>query len=259
VSESDQLLYECRGSTAFLTFNRPEARNAMTWVMYEALYEYSEKADADDSIRVVVLRGAGGKAFVAGTDINQFLEFRGGADGVSYERRMERVVGRLETVSKPTIAVIDGYAVGGGLTIAAVCDFRICSPEAKLGLPIARTLGNCLSMENYARLVSLIGPQRAKDVIYTARFVSAEEALVAGLATEVVPAGELDHRVKELCEQLAQHAPLTIRASKEAIRRLDAANRPSGDDLVAEVYGSDDFHEGVAAFVAKRKPRWRGR
>jgi enoyl-CoA hydratase/carnithine racemase len=256
---TDQLLYEIRDSTALLTFNRPEARNAMTWAMYEGLYECCEKVDADDSVRVVLLRGAGGKAFVAGTDIKQFREFKSGEDGIAYERRIERIVGRLEAVIKPTVAVIDGYAVGGGLTIAAVCDLRVCSPEAKFGLPIARTLGNCLSMENYARLVALIGPARAKEIVYTARFVSAEEAFAAGLATEVIPSADLDERVGELCERLAQHAPITMRVTKEAIRRLQAAGLPRGEDLVLDCYGSEDFREGVEAFVAKREPNWGGR
>ena len=259
MTDTDQLLYESRDSTVFLTFNRPEARNAMTWSMYEALYECCEQIDVDDSVRVVVLRGAGGQAFVAGTDIKQFREFESGEDGISYERRIERIIGRLEAVTKPTVAVIDGYAVGGGLIIAAVCDLRVCSPEAKFGLPIARTLGNCLSMENYARLVALIGPARAKEIVYTARFFSAEEAFAAGLATEVIPSADLDERVGELCERLAHHAPITMRVTKEAIRRLRAAGLPSGEDLVLDTYGSEDFREGVEAFVAKREPIWRGR
>ena len=141
-----------------------------------------------------MLRGAGEKAFVAGTDIKQFLEFKSGEDGISYEERMERVVGRLERVRKPTVAVVDGYAIGGGLSIAAVCDLRLCTPDAKFGIPIARTLGNCLSIENYARLMALIGPARTKELILTARTFSAEEALAAGLATKIVPVSELDER-----------------------------------------------------------------
>jgi enoyl-CoA hydratase/carnithine racemase len=156
------------------------------------------------------------------------------------------------------VAVIDGYATGGGLAIAAACDLRICTPNAKFGLPIARTLGNCLSMENYARLVALIGPARAKEIIYTARSLSAEEALGAGLATEVVSGDDLDGRVDELCKQLVRHAPITLRVTKEAIRRIAAVQVPSGQDLVSEAYNSEDFHEGVTAFVDKREPRWRG-
>ncbi len=257
--ETDLLLYERQGGTAVVTFNRPEARNAMTWEMYDALYECCEEVDADDTVRVVVLRGAGEKAFVAGTDIKQFLEFESGEDGISYEERMERVIGRLERVRKPTVAVIDGYAIGGGMSIAAVCDLRLCTPDARFGIPIARTLGNCLSIENYARLVSLIGPARTKDLLFTARLFSAEEALAAGLATEMVPPSELDERVGELCANLESHAPITMRVTKEALRRLQYAELPDAEDLVRETYGSEDFHEGVSAFVEKRRPAWRGR
>jgi enoyl-CoA hydratase len=182
-----------------------------------------------------------------------------GEDGIAYEKRMERVVGRLEVVGKPTIAVIDGYAIGGGLSIAAVSDLRLCTPEAKFGMPIARTLGNCLSIENYARLVALIGPARTKQLIYTARMFSAEEALAVGLATEVVPREELDERVGELCASLEDHAPITMRVTKEAIRRLTLTGLPDASDLVLETYGSHDFHEGVAAFTEKRRPDWQGR
>jgi enoyl-CoA hydratase/carnithine racemase len=257
--ETDQLLFERRGSTAFITFNRPEARNAMTWEMYEALYECCEEVDADDEVRVLVLRGAGEKAFVAGTDIRQFLEFESGEDGIEYEKRMERVVGRLERVSKPVVAVIDGYAIGGGLSIASVSDLRICTPEAKFGMPIARTLGNCLSVENYARLMALLGPARTKALIFTARMFTAEEALSAGFATEIVPREEIDDRVSELCAALESHAPITMRVTKEALRRLTLAGLPDGSDLVRETYGSRDFHEGVRAFTEKRRHDWRGR
>jgi len=257
--ETDQLLYERRGQAAFVTFNRPEARNAMTWEMYDALFACCEEADADESVRVVVLRGAGEKAFVAGTDIKQFSEFKSGEDGISYEERMERVLGRLERVRKPTIAVVDGYAIGGGLSIAVVCDLRVCTPDAKFGIPIARTLGNCLSIENYARLVALIGPARTKELILTARTFSAEEALAAGLATKIVPVSELDEWVDELCASLESHAPITMRITKEAVRRLQFAELPDAEDLVRETYGSEDFHEGVSAFVEKRRPVWRGR
>lgn len=257
-TETSELLYERRGSTAFITFNRPQARNAMTFPMYEALYERCEEADADDEVRALVLRGAGGKAFVAGTDISQFRDFESGQDGIAYEQRVDRVVTRLELVRKPTIAVIDGHAVGGGLALAAVSDLRICTPGAKFAMPIARTLGNCLSMDNSARLVALIGPARTKELIFTARSFSAEEAFAAGLATEVVPEAEIEGRVAELCERLAAHAPITMRVTKEAIRRLRTAGVGNGDDLIVEAYSSGDFKRGVEAFFEKRQAVWEG-
>src|SRR5829696_6538022 len=257
--ETDQLLFERREPVASITFNRPEARNAMTWEMYNALYECCEAVDADDEIRVLVLRGAGDKAFVAGTDIKQFLEFESGEDGIAYEKRMERVIGRLEAVRKPTVAMIDGYAIGGGLSIAAVSDLRVCTPEAKFGMPIARTLGNCLSMRGYARLVALLGEARTKDVIFNARMVDAEEARAAGLATAVVESADLEAHVDELVERLAGHAPITLRVTKEAIRRIREATVPDGDDLVAAAYGSEDFRKGAAAFLEKRPYEWTGR
>ena len=255
---STEVLYERRGTTAVITFNRPQAHNAMTFAMYEGLHDRCEEADEDDGVRVLVLRGAGGKAFVAGTDIGQFVSFESGSDGVAYEEKMERIVGRLERVRKPTIAQVEGYAVGGGLAIAAACDLRICTPEARFGMPIARTLGNCLSLDNYARLLALIGPGRTKDLIYTARMVSAEEALAAGLATEIVPSTAIEQRVAALCQRLAEHAPITLRVTKEAIRRIREAGVPSGEDLILEAYGSTDFREGVAAFLDKRTPTWTG-
>jgi enoyl-CoA hydratase/carnithine racemase len=259
VSENhSELLFEQEGQIATITFNRPQARNAMTWGMYEGLVAACEQINASEDIRVAVLRGAGDKAFVAGTDIKQFLEFQTAEDGLVYERRIEAVLDKLEQVRVPTIAVIDGYAVGGGLGIAASCDLRICTPAAKFGLPVARTLGNCLSMRTYARLVDLVGSARALHLIYTASFIPADEALAVGLATEVVTA-DLDARVRELCEELRGRAPLTMWASKQAVRRLRDSRLPNGEDLVAACYGSDDFHEGVRAFVEKRPPQWRGK
>jgi enoyl-CoA hydratase/carnithine racemase len=235
--------WERRGPAAWITFNRPDAHNAMTFAMYDELFSLCERADGDDDVRVVVLRGAGGKAFVSGTDIAQFAEFSTGEDGLRYEAEIERVVGRLEAVRKPTIALVDGFAMGSGLVLAAACDLRICTPDARFGMPIARTVGNCLSMENYARLAGLIGEARVKDLIFTARAIGPD----AGLATEVVEDAEA--RVGELCELLASHSPVTMRVTKEALRRL----RPlaDGDDLIRTAYESEEFRARVRAFLQR--------
>lgn len=255
-----ELLFERDGPLAIVTFNRPHARNAMTWAMYDGLVQACETVDADPGIRVLILRGAGGKAFVAGTDISQFTSFETAEDGIQYERRIDRVVARLESVTKPTVAAIEGYAVGGGAGIALACDLRYCTPESKIGIPIARTLGNCLSMASYARLVDLLGPARTKEMIFRARLVEAEEARQAGLVNEIVPAEWLYEHVRAVALEIAEHAPITIRVTKEAIRRLQAHRRfEGGEDLIAMAYTSEDFREGVAAFLEKRKPVFRGR
>ena len=246
-----QVLAERRGPALWVTFNRPEAHNAMTFAMYEALFAQCEAADADDDVRALVLRGAGGKAFVAGTDIRQFADFASGEDGLEYEATIDRIVGRLETVGKPTVALVDGFAMGSGLALSAACDLRVCTPAAQFGLPIARTVGNCLSMDNYARLAALLGPARLKDIVFTARSIGPEEALGTGLATEVVDDAEA--RVIELCDTLASFAPTTLRITKEALRRLRTAALPDGDDLVREAYASEDFRTTVAAFLAKSR------
>ena len=256
----DEVLVSREGPIITLTFNRPEARNAMTWGMYQRLYEVCEEVDADDSIRVLVLKGAGGKAFVAGTDISQFTQFKGAEDGLKYERDGDKRSGRIGRVTKPVIAQIEGVCVGGGFGIAAGADIRIATPDARFGLPIARTLGNCLSMKNYATFVELIGASRLKEMIFTARLLSADEALAAGFVHQIVPTPEIEGKVKEIAQKVASHAPITLAVSKEAIRRIQAARAvPEGDDLVARTYDSADFKEGVRAFVEKRSPRWTGK
>jgi enoyl-CoA hydratase/carnithine racemase len=232
----------------------------MTWGMYQRLYEVCEEVDADDGIRVLVLKGAGGKAFVAGTDISQFNKFESGEDGLRYEREGDQRSGRVALVTKPVIAQIQGFAVGGGFGIAAGADLRVATPDARFGAPIARTLGNCLSMKAYARYMDLIGPSRLKELIFTARLLSADEALAAGFVHEIVPPERIESRVRELAESVASHAPITLWVTKEAIRRIQESRPlPDGDDLIAKTYGSADFREGVRAFLEKRPPRWTGK
>jgi enoyl-CoA hydratase/carnithine racemase len=256
----DEVLVARDGAIVTLTFNRPEARNAMTWGMYQRLYEVCEEVDADDSVRVLVLKGAGGKAFVAGTDISQFTQFKDAEDGIKYEKDGDKRSGRIARVKKPVIAQIQGYAVGGGFAITAGADIRIATPDAKFGVPTARTLGNTLSMKNYAMFAELIGPSRVKELMFTARLMSADEALTAGFVHQIIPNAEIEAKVKELAEKIASHAPLTLWSTKEALRRIqDARPLPDGDDIVRKVYGSADFKEGVKAFVEKRPPRWTGK
>jgi enoyl-CoA hydratase/carnithine racemase len=247
------------GAIASITFDRPESRNAMTWSMYESLVAHCEALRNDASIRVVRLRGAGGQAFVAGTDIAQFQDFRSGEDGVAYEKRIDACVEAVESLPLPTVAVLEGWAIGGGLALATACDFRIATPGTKLGVPIARTLGNCLSMANVARLVAAVGRPRAERLLLLAELLTAEEALAAGYLLDVVPPGDLDAASDRLCEKLASLAPVTQRVSKQALNLLLHAQLPDAADLIRAAYGSEDFREGVAAFVAKRPPRWQGR
>lgn len=233
----------------------------MTWAMYDALVEACERVDADRSVRAFVLRGTG-DAFIAGTDIRQFTEFSSAADGLAYEKRIDAIIDRLERVRAPTIAQVQGAAVGGGCVIALACDLRVCTPEARFGVPVARTLGNCLSAANYARLVDLIGPARTKDLLFTGRLLDAAEAQGLGLVTRLVDRDALDEEVRTLAHTIAANAPLTIHATKEAIRRLTAGRRidpEEVDDLVSACYGSHDFLEAVSAFLDKRKPQFSGR
>jgi enoyl-CoA hydratase len=254
-----EVRYTRDGVVATVIFDRPAARNAMTWRMYEQLGEACARIRGEDGLRVAVFRGAGGKSFIAGTDIAQFREFRSADDGFAYEAKMESYLDGVETLPVPTLAVVEGYAIGGGLAIAAACDLRIATPGARFGVPTARTVGNCLSVANYARLVAALGASRTKRMLLLAENLTAEELLASGFVSEIVAAADLDRRVGELSARLAQHAPITMRVTKEAIRRLLHAGLPDGDDLIRACYGSDDFRIGVSAFVDKREPQWTGK
>ncbi|MEN3383688.1 MAG: enoyl-CoA hydratase [Hyphomicrobiales bacterium] len=251
--------YRRDGAIGHVLFDRPQARNAMTWAMYDELAAICRKVNEEPGLRAVTLRGVGGKAFIAGTDIAQFSTFRTGEDGIAYEAQGEAVLSAIEAIRVPTLAVIDGWCVGGGLAIAACCDLRIATPSAQFGVPIARTLGNCLSVANYARLINGFGASRTKRILLLAEMLTAAEARDCGFLSDVVEADALDARVAELTERLATSAPVTMRVSKQAIGRILKSATVDGDDLVRECYASDDFHLGVAAFLAKRKPDWTGR
>jgi enoyl-CoA hydratase/carnithine racemase len=252
---TQDLLYTQRDGVGTITFNRPQARNALTFPMYERL---AEIATNPGDVRALIITGAGDKAFAAGTDINQFRGFTGAEDAIAYEARIDRVLGTIERCPVPTVAAIAGACTGGGAAIAAACDLRIAAANARFGFPIARTLGNCLSMSNIARLNALVGPARVTEMIFTARLYTAPEALSAGLITECLPdQPALESRALALAMLLAGHAPLTMRATREALRRL-RDNLPPDEDLIRLCYTSRDFREGMDAFLNKRPPVWQG-
>ncbi len=260
-SGAEELLIEQRGPVRWIIFNRPQARNALTWNMYERLVDACEKVNHDREVRAVVFAGAGGQAFVAGTDISQFRSFKTEQDALDYEAKGNVVMSTIESVRVPTIAAIAGPCTGAGAAIANCCDIRIGSPSARYGFPIARTLGNCLSMPNYARAAALIGIARLKDLIMRARLMNAQDMLACGLMAEVTADEEsLLSRAQELAEEVASHAPLTLWATKEALRRVRDQLLPEGadSDLIVACYMSRDFREGVDSFLAKRKPEWKG-
>ncbi|MEM7744707.1 MAG: enoyl-CoA hydratase/isomerase family protein [Pseudomonadota bacterium] len=250
---TEDLLHEVRDGIGYVTFNRPDSRNAMTFAMYEGL---AAICDDPGDVRALVVSGAGG-AFAAGTDMTQFRAFDNPEDAWGYEERMDNVMGRIERCPVPTIAAITGACTGGGAAIAACCDLRITDDRLKFGFPIARTLGNCLSIASLARLSSLIGQAKVREIIFTSRLVGADEALACGLVMEI--SDDPLARAAELATQIAAYAPLTLRVTKEGLRRL-REDGPGADDhdLVETAYMSDDFKEGMEAFLGKRKPAFKG-
>jgi enoyl-CoA hydratase len=257
---TDEILHRVEHGVAVTTLHRPAARNALTFAMYDRIQALAGEIDADPAVHAWIIEG-GPEAFAAGTDIAQFTSFRTAEDAQAYEARIDAVLVAVERCGKPTIAAIAGACTGGGFALAAVCDLRLASANARLGMPIARTLGNTLSMANHARLAALLGPARTLDLVLTARLMEAAEAQAIGLVSEVLPDhAALSARARVLARTLAGHAPLTMRATKEAMRRLrEAARATPGDDLVAMCFTSEDFGEGVAAFLSRRKPEWKGR
>lgn len=252
---SSNAVWDINESVASVTLNRPEARNALTWEMYDALVEACDRAEADTRVRVLIIRGSGG-AFAAGTDISQFREFDGAA-GVAYERRLDAVIDRIERLPLITIAEVDGAAAGGGCAIAMACDLRLCSERALFGVPVSKTLGNCLSMANTARMVDLLGPALTRDLLLTGRMVDAQEAAAAGLAGSIVASSELAAETMRRAQELSTRARSTVTATKAMLIRLRQHRRPpagSADDIISSCYGSAEFKEGVHAFLEGRKP-----
>ena len=253
----EEILFERSGDTGWITFNRPNARNALTFGMYHRLAELC--GDPPEGLRALVVCGAGDEAFAAGTDISQFREFTTPEHAIEYEAKLDAVLGAVETCAVPTIAAICGACTGGGAAIAAACDLRIATPSLKFGFPIARTLGNCLSAANLARLNALMGAGRVREMIFLSRLIGADEAHRIGLIGEVVETREdLMARADEVATRLAGQAPLTLRATKELQRRI-ARVEVDDEDWIVRCYTSEDFREGLDAFLTKRKPGWKGR
>lgn len=256
---SDRVLYDINNQIGVLTLNRPKARNALTIDMYDRIREICAAPHLGREVKALIMKGAGEQAFAAGTDIAHFRAFQNEDDAFAYEERIEATLRAVETCPVPTIAAISGFCTGGGASIAIACDLRIATQDSVFGFPIARTLGNCLSIANYGRLVALIGAGRTMDMVLTARLSEAQAAQSIGLISEILP----DHaalmpRALEFAAMMASHAPLTIRATKEALSRL-REGRTDDQDLLGMCYMSDDFREGVEAFLAKRQPQWQGR
>ena len=257
----NELLYSVEGEVGIVAFNRPAAHNALTFGMYERLGEICAGISAEGSVRALIVTGAGGRAFGAGTDISLFRDFRSGEDGLAYEARMEAMFHRLERCPVPIIAAIPGICTGGAAVIASACDLRLATRNLRFGFPIARTLANCLSAANIARVALLTGVGRAMDMLLTTRLIEAEEALAVGLVSELLETPDaLMARARALAQQMATQAPLTMRAGKEVVRRMRERFAAVEDqDLIALCYGSADFREGLDAFLAKRKPSFTGR
>ena len=264
MNEPSQGSVDCKVSegVAWIGFNRPESRNAMTWSMYDSLERICKEVDADTGVNAVVFHGCGGEAFIAGTDIKQFADFEHGDQGVAYERRIDTVLKILETMKTPTIAMLEGFCVGGGAAIALACDFRYCTPSLKFGVPIAKTLGNCLSVTNVSRLMDLVGIPRTKEILMAAKLIEAPEAASFGLVSEVFEADNIAQEVTKKAQAFKQRAPLTVQAAKETINRVLEHRRTAADvsdDWVRTCYSSADFKAAVNKFVNKAPFEWTGK
>ena len=235
---------------------RPESRNSLTFDMYQAL----ENLCCDPgAARVIVLTAEGDKAFASGTDISNFKDFHSAQDAIDYEAMIGRVIDAVESSPIPVIASLHGIVAGGGAAIAAAADIRLGTPDTRFGMPIARTLGNCLSVANLNRLVHLLGESRTRYLLLSAEFLPIAPLVESGFVSEVVETAELcDQRARALAQHLMTLAPLTISATRDGLNRLSQRATPGDIDLIQRCYLSDDFAEGIDAFFAKRKAKWSG-
>lgn len=253
-----QVTFSQDGAVGQVLFDNPSALNALSFAMWRQLGAICAEIAGDASLRVVVFRGAGDKAFVAGTEIDDFQTFESGQRGIDYEAEMDGYVEAVEALPQITVAAVQGWVVGGGLSIACACDLRIATPDSKFGSPIGRSIGNCLSAKGYARMAAHLGISQAKRILLLGEMPGADELLALGVLHQVAEPEAFEAALAALCQRAAENAPLTSQASKTALWRLVYANLPDTDDLTAKVYGSADFKSGVRSFLKKEKRVWSG-
>lgn len=260
---SDELLVERTGRVATVVFNRPHVRNAFNLAMWTGLPAVVEELGRDPEVRAIVFRGAGEEAFASGADISEFREHRKDrASAEAYNARTARAYHAIETCPKPTVAMLYGYCMGGAMATAMACDLRFAADSAKFGIPAAR-LGIVYGLHSVKRLVSLVGPSRAKDILFSARVLDAQEALRVGFVDRVVPAAELATTTYEYLARVAENAPLTVRGAKVIVEAIvedgGVARHDEIEQLQLAAFESEDYREGTAAFLEKRRPRFSGR
>jgi len=263
ISRTEKMIDQKDGAIGWITFNNPERRNAVSMAMWEALYDIMSDYRKDDAIRVIVLKGAGDKAFVSGADISEFEEKRSSPETTeAYHKVSAKAQDELRNVGKPTIAMISGFCIGGGVSVALSCDLRFAADNSKFGVPAAK-LGLGYEYDGVRRLIDVVGPSYAKEIFYTARQFTADEALDMGLINRKLPVGGLEAYVRETAGSIAANAPLTVASIKtlvgEAVKPESARNMGLCQQVVDKCFASEDYVEGRTAFMAKRKPMFKGR